>query len=117
MPALLNGTDEIELMLQWDSADSEGYVAGYRPANYGEEAAGKGLKQLAEGDTLEFLYDAYSYEGEYLGAVATENVFTVGSEPFTVSYESVGDGDVIQCYMITDIYNNCYWTESVAFTD
>jgi hypothetical protein len=41
----------------------------------------------------------------------------VGSEPFTVNYESVGDGDVIQCYMITDIYNNCYWTESVAFTD
>ena len=117
VPALLNGTDEIELMLQWDSADSEGYVAGYRPANYGEEAAGKGLKQLAEGDTLEFLYDAYSYEGEYLGAVATETAFTVGSEPFTVSYESVGDGDVIQCYMITDIYNNCYWTESVAFTD
>ena len=116
VPALLNGTDEIELMLQWYSADSEGYVAGYRPYNYGEEAAGKGLKQLAEGDTLEFLYDSYSYEGEYLGAVATETVFTVGSEPLTVSYESVGDGDVIQCYMIIDIYNNSYWTESVAFT-
>ena len=55
-------------------------------------------------------------EGEYLGAVATETVFTVGSEPLSVSYESVGDGDVIQCYMIIDIYNNSYWTESVAFT-
>ena len=117
VPALLNGTDEIELILKWDSADSEGYVAGYRAGNYGEEAAGKGLRQLAEGDTVEFLFDAYDYEGEYLGAASINDAITIGSEDLTVSYETVGDGDVIQCYMITDIYNNRFWTESVAFTD
>lgn len=117
VPALLNGRDEIELILSWDSADAPGYVAGYRPANYGEAAAAKGLQQLTAGDKLEFLFDSYSYEGEYLGAAKTGAVLSVGGDPLTVSYESVGRSEVIQCYMITDIYNNCFWTQSVSFSD
>ena len=115
VPALLNGTDEIELILQWDSADAPGYVAGYRPANYGEAAAGKGLHQLKEGDTITFLFDAYDYDGNYTGSLPGEETLTVGKEEIIVSYESVGSGDVIQCYMITDVYNNCYWSQSVSF--
>ena len=115
VPARLNGKEEIELILRWDSADSEGYVAGYRPANYGEEAASKGLQQLTAGDKVEFLFDAYDHDGNQLPTAVAEQVLTVSSDAPVVSYDSIGNGDVIQCYLITDIYNNCYWSQSVAF--
>ena len=69
VPALLNGSEQIEIMLYWDDKHEDGYVAGYRP--YTEESEisvpQKGLKQLKSGDVLEFLCDYYTYDGEYDG--------------------------------------------------
>lgn len=114
VPALLNGSEQIEIMLYWDDKHEDGYVAGYRP--YTEESEisvpQKGLKQLKSGDVLEFLCDYYTYDGEYDGVYSLGDKLTVNGN-IEVSYEHIGDFTTNIFYELTDIYNNVFTTEIV----
>jgi hypothetical protein len=114
VPAMLNDSEQIEIMIYWDEEHTDGYVAGYRP--YSEDTSifvpQKGLKQFKYGDELEFLCDYYTYDGEYDDVYSFgENMIINGD--ITVSYEYVGDFTTNICYYLTDIYNNVFTTEMV----
>ena len=118
VPARLSDGEEIQLILRWDSSNADaGRILGYRPADYGSGAAAKGLSQLKAGDELAFIFDLYGYDGSYQGGFQQGPSLTVGETPPRVSYEDVGGGAVVQCYLIIDIYNNYAWTEAVEFTE
>lgn len=115
VPALLNG-DRVDLILVFDNAKPQGYIAGAR-AVYTEgetETVAKAMGALQVGDKLDFLCDYYSYNGEYMDSYYLGEQMTV-TDNMVISNVDVGEGDVKVTFRFTDIYNQQYWTE--AFTE
>ena len=113
VPALLNG-ERVELMLVFDNENPYGYIAGARPVYEDEtETVAKGLTEINVGDTLDFICDYYSYEGEYQDSYFLGEQMVV-TENMEISNVDVGEGKVRVTYRFTDIYNQQYWTP--AFT-
>ena len=89
----------------------DAYVAGAQPA-YAEgetDTVSRGLIELQDGDTLDFLCDYYGYDGSYLDSYLLGETLTVrgalrvGDTPL--------DGSLRVLYRFTDIYQQHYWTE------
>ena len=114
VPAMLNG-ERVELILVFDNANPYGYISGARPVyTEGEtETVAKGLTEINVGDTLDFICDYYTYEGEYQDSYFLGEQMVV-TENMEISNVDVGEGKVRVTYRFTDIYNQQYWTP--AFT-
>lgn len=112
VPALLNG-ERVDLLLVFDNANPYGYIAGARTVyTEGEtETVAKGMGALEVGDTLDFLCDYYSYDGEYTDSYFLGEQMTV-TEDMAISNVDVGEGKVKVTFCFTDIYNQQYWTEA-----
>lgn len=116
VPALLNG-ERVELMLVFDNETPHGYLAGARPV-YAEgetETVAKGLTEVKVGDTLDFICDYYSYEGEYQDSYFLGEQMLV-TEQMEISNVDVGEGKVRVAYRFTDIYNQQYWTPAIQLS-
>ncbi len=114
VPVLLNG-ERANLILVFDNENPYGYIAGAR-TDYVEgetETVAKGMSELQVGDTLDFVCDYYSYDGEYMDSYYLGEQMVV-TEEMVISNVDVGDGGVLATYRFTDIYNQHYWTP--AFT-
>ena len=70
------------------------------------------MTELAEGDTLEFICDFYSYEGVYQDTYYLGEPMTV-TDNMEISNVDVGEGTVKIMYRFTDIYQQHYWTEPI----
>ena len=114
VPALLNG-EEVNLILCWDKNHPDGKVIGAELVDaYGNTTLfGKGYIDLKKGDKLEFLVDYYDYDGEYDDSYIWGDPVIVGNDDLKVSYEWIGDGECVIYYVLTDIFNNIYFTEPV----
>ena len=112
VPALLNG-DRVDLILVFDNANPQGYIAGARTVyTEGEtETVAKAMGELQVGDTLDFLCDYYSYSGDYMDSYYLGEQMTV-TDNMVISNVDVGEGDVKVTFRFTDIYNQEYWTEA-----
>ena len=114
VPALLNG-ERVNLILVFDNEHPYGYIAGAR-ADYAEgetDTIAKGMSELQVGDTLDFICDYYSYNGEYQYSYFLGEQMTV-TENMTISNVDVGEGAVRVTYRFTDIYNQQYWTPAIV---
>ncbi len=117
VPALLNG-ERVKLLLVFDDENPDGYISGavfdYKDST---DAAAKNMIALCDGDSLQFLCDYYSYEGEYLDSYLLGDPITVSSKDGIV----IGNIDIgsnseykpLATYRITDIYEQTYWTEVI----
>ena len=109
VPALLNG-ERAELLLSFD-AEGNGSVVGVRyvyPDGETETVA-KSVETLADGDTLDFICDYYSYDGSY------DNSYLFGEQIVVDGKLEVRDaylpsGGVLMTYRFTDLYQQHYWT-------
>ena len=113
VPAMLNG-EKVKLIIIHDSDNPNGYIAGAEPF-YSEdvtETVSRGLIDIEEGDTLDFLCDFYSYDEEFQDSYYLGEQMTV-TDDMTISYTYLGE-DCIEAYMITDIYDQTYWTPVVG---
>ncbi|NLT13907.1 MAG: zinc-ribbon domain-containing protein [Clostridiales bacterium] len=121
VPAVLNGTTDIDIIVERDGEYGEDYIAGYRFVESnstigGEGTLGKGYKQFKPGDKIDFVCDFYTYEGDFDDSYLIGETVTIGLTPPTVTYEDVGENNVLQCYMLVDVYQNYSWTEYVEFS-
>ncbi len=118
VPALLNG-QRVKLMLEFDNENPYGVILGADP-DYDEDSEtstqARGLIELAEGDTLDFLCDYYSYDGTFDDSYYLGEQMTVTDE-MTISNTYLGDGAEIALYKFTDMYNQAYWTEAVPVNE
>ncbi|MCR4935134.1 MAG: peptidase C11 [Oscillospiraceae bacterium] len=110
IPAFLNG-ELVDLIVVFDDSNPYGYIAGARTVyDAGEtETVAKNLSELVPGDTLDFVCDFYSYEGEYQDSYYLGEQMTV-TEDMEISNVDLGDGGVRVLYRFTDIYQQHYWT-------
>ena len=113
VPALLNG-EWVNLILYWDEKNPDGKVLGAEPVNEPGSTAlfAKGYTQIKKGDKIEFLVDYYDYYGNYDDSYVVGEL-VVADDELKISYEWVGDGECIVYYVLTDMFNNTYYTEPV----
>ena len=112
VPALLNG-EYADLILVFTSENPYGSIAGacfdYRD---GETETVAKITELTEGDTIDFLCDFYTYDGEY------EDSFMIGDQLIYRGDEQISNvyltDDATATYRFTDIYNNSFWTPSIG---
>ena len=107
---------ESRIIIMWDEKNPDGKVLGYEPVSYGNTTlSSKGLSQFKKGDKIEFVFDYYTYDGEYDDQYIIGDELIVKDNNLRVSYEEVGSGEFYVYYKITDIYNNEYYTEALIF--
>ena len=115
VPALLNG-NRVNIIIYWDKQHPDGEVIGAELSDYYGDTTmyGKGLIEIKKGDEISFIVDYYKYNGDYDDEYIYGDTLKVGKKGLKVSYEWIGDGECTIYYMLTDIYNNIYYTEPVV---
>ena len=128
VPAYLTGTrtyddgttasfsqQRVDLVLLFTDEQPQGTVAGARPVYAGGETdtVARGLIELTNGDTLDFLCDYYSYDGSYQDSYLLGDALTVDGE-LTVSDTYLGDGGTMILCRFTDLYGQDYWTQAIT---
>lgn len=110
VPVMRNG-ERAELILVFDEAHPNGYVAGARSdyRNGETETVAKSIIALEDGDTIDFLCDYYSYDGAYQDSYYLGEQMTVDGE-LTVSNVYIDKDASSAAYRFTDIYCQQYWT-------
>ena len=113
VPAMINGT-RAELILVFDNANPKGYIAGARYVYVdGEtETVAKGVESLTEGDKIEFICDYYSYDGTYQDSYLMGDVVEYNGSN-TISNVIIDSDKCTATYLLTDSYNNEYWTPAI----
>lgn len=113
IPVLHNGK-RAELLLAFDDETPYGYVTGIRRVYSPDETetVAKSDTALEAGDTLEFLCDYYSYNGDYQDSYLLGDPLTVTGEGLAISNVPL-EGTVKATYRFTDLYNQSYWTPPV----
>ncbi|MDE7171728.1 MAG: peptidase C11 [Oscillospiraceae bacterium] len=110
VPVLHNGVRS-ELILVFDNDQPHGYVAGVRTVYHDGETdtVAKNQAELQPGDTLEFLCDYYSYDGDYQDSYLLGDPITVSEQGLTVSDVPL-EGSTRATYRFTDLYGRSCWT-------
>ena len=113
MPALLNGS-RVDLVLKFTDEDPKGQVIGATDAYVDGETdtVAKGEIELQKGDTIDFLCDYYTYDGQYQDSFMMGNQITVNGD-LKISDTDIGSGKVKLTYKFTDIYNEEYWAPCI----
>lgn len=113
IPVLHNGI-RAELVVTFTDENPNGEVSGVRTVyKKGEtDTVAKTMDPVVEGDTLDFICDYYSYEGEYLDSYMLGDQMIVDGE-LEISDVYVDEEAANLTYLFTDIYNQQYWTEPV----
>ncbi len=112
VPVLLND-QRAELILVFDSANPYGYVAGARFVylDGSTETVAKGITELQDGDTIDFLCDYYTYDGEFTDSYKLGEQYIWHGQP-EISNGTL-DAPVQLTFVFTDIYNNEFWTPAL----
>ena len=115
IPALLNG-QQVELLTVIDGSTGKGEVVGARIVYKEEETqtVAKSYEAIADGDTIDFICDYYTYEGEYQDTYFLGDTMTVSGK-LEITNVRMGDGNARVNYRFTDIYQQHYWTPAVDF--
>ncbi len=110
VPVMHNGS-RAELILVFDDEQPHGFVAGVQTVYHEAqtETIAKNLTEIELGDTLEFLCDYYSYDGNYQDSYLLGEPLTVAEEGLTISDVPL-EGSTRATYRFTDMYNQHHWT-------
>ena len=115
VPAELNGSTDIEIVLRWDSDHDSGFVAGYRLKTDEPTVAAKGLHSFTETDQIQYTCSYYDYDFNYDRDYTLGDPVTYTSEP-VVAYEEIGEYRTVIQYTLRDIYNNEHFTDPVELS-
>lgn len=114
IPVLYNG-ERAELLVEFTNEIPFGEVVGVRRV-YAEgetETVAKSMDPVVPGDTIDFVCDYYSYEGEYLDSYLFGEQLVV-EDKLMISDVYIDADAAKLTYLFTDIYNQQYWTTPVT---
>ena len=112
VPAILN-EERVKLILIFDNENPYGYVAGADPDYEETETVARGLLELKDGDTLQFVCDLYSYDGRLDDSHYLGEAIKVDTSKLEISNTAIG-GEYITLYRFKDIYDQSYWTDRLS---
>ena len=111
VPALIDGT-RCNIIITFDKEHENGYISGarYDYVDGETETVAKSLTEIENGAKIDFICDYYTYDEKYAGSYEIGETYVYEGNA-TISNTDVG-GDTKITYLLTDIYNNEYWTPS-----
>ena len=116
VPVLLNG-ERADLILVFDSANEDGYIAGatYDYKDGETEVIAKNLTALEPGDTLDFICNYYNYDGTLNDKYFLGDQMTVQHDmaEMTISNLVIEDKAIQVSFVLTDIYGQAHYTAPV----
>ena len=115
IPVLLNG-ERAELLVLIDDESPYGRVTGARSVylNGETDTVAKNMTGLSAGDRIQPVCDYYTYDGQYQDSYALGDEL-VWSDDLQFGYSEFSDqGAVKITYCITDLYQNRFWTPTIA---
>ncbi|MDO5573093.1 MAG: clostripain-related cysteine peptidase [bacterium] len=125
--AVLNDTQMIELVLEWepltdeiaasDEFELKGFVKGYRIVNDQTLTQEKGLRTLKQGDRIAFLYDYYDEDYNYLDTYMQDNITVESQDALQVGYTDISDENVRLWGVLYDVYQQELYTETIVYSD
>ncbi|MBR0230890.1 MAG: peptidase C11 [Clostridia bacterium] len=114
VPCLLNG-QRANLILVFDSANPNGYIAGaqYDYIRGETETVAKELTGLEKGDRIDFVADFYGYDKQYKDSymIGEQLVYTGNHKISNVYLPSKSKCTAM--YMFRDFYGTEYWTAKI----
>lgn len=130
--AILNGTDEILLHIEWDpvaegeDAPAAGRITSYDMLNDDNPLFGllsddvaiaissKAQRTFDPGDRIEFLFDYYDEQGQLVKTETYGNPVVVTSmERLEVGDKAMGECDIVFGGVLTDVYQRTMTTEKI----
>lgn len=117
IPAILNGSTRIDIVVSWPPASEQegdfvGNVRGYRVTDTGSSTFGR-LASFSEGDVITPIFDTYDAEGSWDGTVEGNDIKVDDPDTLDVTYEEFEhDGNIFWGTM-TNIYGDQIDTESL----
>lgn len=120
VPVILDGKYRANLIIVFDASNPNGYIAGARfdytagndAVDEENQTAAKGITELEEGTTIDFICDYYTYDGDY------QDSYYLGEQMTYYSGMEISNVDVMGntmiTYLFTDMYKNEFWTEAIA---
>ncbi len=114
VPAVIN-KERVNLILYFDKENPDGVVLGYAPDydELGQTVFEKGLREIKVGDKIDFVANYYAKDGSLDDEFYINDTLVVDSKGLNISYESLGDGECLIYYRLTDTFGNIYYTEPV----
>ena len=115
-PCFLNG-QEANLILVFDTDHEYGYVAGASfDYKEGVDVVAKNLTELDPGDTIDFVCDHYSYDGDYSDSyyLGEQMEIEKSMSEMTITNMAIEEKDILISYVFTDLYGNNYYTEGIG---
>ena len=111
IPAMING-ERANIQVLFSNECPDGMITGYQRFYVdGETDTQAKVMQLQDGDTIDFVCDFYSYEGEFKENYLLGEQMIVDGKLELINV-NIGSG-AKATYKITDIYNQSYWTSEM----
>ncbi len=113
IPVLLNG-EKANLIVVFTKDDPDGRIEGAQYLYNEDEVqvAAKNVTELAEGDTIDFVADYYTYDGTYEDSYMIGDQLVIGKEMPEISNVELVD-DAWAMYRFTDIYHQAHFSQVI----
>ena len=120
--AILNGTDEIIIHIEWDPinvneyGDIQGSIVGYNYVNESRPSMMKGMNDLKAGDRVRFLFDCYDMQGNFIDTEPYgKTLYVTNPNQLRVKDGALRKCDIIFTGVLTDIYQREMSTEEIEY--
>ncbi|MBQ8639648.1 MAG: hypothetical protein IJ468_10820 [Lachnospiraceae bacterium] len=115
VPAEMDG-DNIEIIVCWEGADGDPYVAGWRYEDTSlNPSTTNCMYRFNSNDSVRIWGSYYDYDGDFEGNYYFGDSLQVGLNGLEVSYEDTGVDRLMVWYMLGDSSGNFYYTETAEY--
>lgn len=111
IPALLNN-QRVDIMVEFTDKNPYGKVLGAKPIYEDNDSQLKGLIDIEDGDSIIFLCNYYSYDGELLEECQLGNTLIVNGS--LELYNTNISNDYVYTYCFLDHYGNKMWAKKMS---
>ena len=120
--ALLNGKDDIIIHIEWEPVNTRSFdsykatITGYTFINEFKAFMSKGLNQFQSGDRLDFYFDYYDMQGNFLKKETYGGTLLITNPDYLViSTKKLRNCDIVFQGVLTDVYQREFLTEQIEY--
>lgn len=117
IPARLNNEEDITIVVEWDKNSESAQVLGYSKDHSEYNLEEKGYNQFVAGDIIQFLFDYYDENGNYIETRTDgKRIHVTKQERLRVVDQKMDPCTIQYGGIVKDIYQRSMTTEMIEYT-